>query len=175
MPDLRKFRLLALPALLAAAAFAREGDILQLTHPELEQMPIDTGEAEKRIEDIQYRVRHGELPKVRFDFDSARLRPESNPTLNAIAEVMLRFPQKKLLITAHTCRIGSEAYNYKLSLLRAKAVRDYLIRQGVRPPSIRYRGKGFSEPVADNGSPEGRRLNRRVEFHVLTRDWSAVY
>jgi len=60
-------------------------------------------------------------------------------------------------------------------LRRAKAVRDYLIKKGVQPSSMRYRGKGFSEPIADNGTPEGRERNRRVEFLLFTRDWSSVY
>ena len=172
----RRIYWLALPLLLAAAAYAREDRSLELEHPELEETHIvPADEAEKELGDINKRVQSGDLPRVQFDFDSAKLRPESLPTLDAIASLMLRYPFKKLLIDAHTCRIGSAAYNYKLSLRRAKSVRDYLIKKGVPPPGMRYRGKGYSEPIADNNYPAGRARNRRVEFHLVTRDWSSVY
>ena len=146
----RRIYWLALPLLLAAAAYAREDRSLELEHPELEETHIvPADEAEKELGDINKRVQSGDLPRVQFDFDSAKFRPESLPTLDAIASLMLRYPFKKLLIDAHTCRIGSAAYNYKLSLRRAKSVRDYLIEKGVPPPGMRYRGKGYSEPIAD--------------------------
>ena len=51
----------------------------------------------------------------------------------------------------------------------------YLVKQGVPPPSIQFRGKGADMPIADNKTEEGRRLNRRVEFTLVQRDWDAVY
>lgn len=165
-----------LPALLGAAGYAHDGAGLELEHPELEQthiMPPD--EAQKELKGIQDRVRNGDLPKIQFDFDSDKLRPESIPTLDAIADLLLRHPDRKLRVEAHTCRLGSEEYNLKLSTRRAKAVRDHLIQKGVPPPSIRFHGHGYSEPIADNGTPEGRARNRRVEFRLFTRDWSSVY
>jgi outer membrane protein OmpA-like peptidoglycan-associated protein len=161
---------------LMAAAPLQDGADLELEHPQLEQTRILPPEqAEGALKDIAERVRQGELPKVQFDFDSPVLREESFPTLDAIAHVMLQVPYMKMLITAHCCKIGTAKYNYKLSFRRAKSVRDYLIKKGVPPPSIRYRGKGYDEPIADNRTPEGRELNRRVEFHWITRNWSSVY
>jgi outer membrane protein OmpA-like peptidoglycan-associated protein len=79
------------------------------------------------------------------------------------------------MIRAHTCTIGSDKYNLNLSQRRAKSVKEWLVKQGVPPPYIRYRGLGYHVPVADNSTPEGREKNRRVEFRVTFRDWDSVY
>lgn len=71
--------------------------------------------------------------------------------------------------------MGSPEYNENLSVRRAKAVKAYLVKQGVPPPSIQFRGKGLTEPIADNKTEEGRSRNRRVEFTLVQRDWDAVY
>src|SRR5437870_2601978 len=139
---------LLLTALPPIAAYARDGVGLELEHPQLEQTRIlPPDDAQKELQSIQGRVRNGDLPKDQFDFDSIKLRTESLPTLDAIAELMLRYPQKKLMVEAHTCKIGSEGYNLKLSTRRAKAVRDYLIQKGVPPPSMRFHGHGYSLPI----------------------------
>lgn len=136
---------------------------------------------EKRLEPedemaiILERVKKGDLPTIQFEFDSEKLKPSSAPTLDAIADLMLRNPKMKLLVHAHTCTIGTKEYNLDLSERRAKSVKTYLTKKGVPPPSIRFRGKGFSEPIADNKTIEGRRLNRRVEFQLLRRWWSSIY
>src|SRR5205814_952796 len=111
-----------LPALFAGLVYAGDGAGLELEHPELEQTRIQPpDEAQKELKDIQNRVNHGDLPKVQFDFDSAKLLPESFSTLDAIVDLLLRHPDKKLRVEAHTCRIGSEQYNLKLSIRRARA------------------------------------------------------
>ncbi|MBI4425231.1 MAG: OmpA family protein [Elusimicrobia bacterium] len=131
--------------------------------------------AQEELEEIQGRIDRGDLPKVQFDFDSARLRPEAEPVLDLIADVLRRNPRLKLRITAHTCTIGTREYNLHLSRARAKSVKEGLTRRGIPPPSIRFYGKGPDEPVADNRTEEGRELNRRVEFHIVKRDWSSIY
>lgn len=131
--------------------------------------------AEEELALLQRRIDREDLPKVQFEFDSWKVRPESAPTLDLLADLLRRNPQLKLFIAAHTCAIGSEEYNLRLSQRRAKAVKGELVKRGIPPPSIRFRGKGFSEPVADNDTPEGREKNRRVEFKILKRWWSAVY
>ena len=69
-------------------------------------------------------------------------------------------------IGGHTDDVGSEADNLRLSESRAKAVRDYLILQGVPASGISSKGYGESRPRADNGTAEGRARNRRTEFRV---------
>ena len=136
---------------------------------------MDEIQASRELREIQARIDKRELPKVQFDFDSASIRPESYPTLNLIADLLLKKPHLKLRISAHTCTIGSFEYNMKLSERRAKSVKEYLAQQGAHPPSIRFKGYGYTQPVEDNSSEEGREKNRRVEFHIVKRDWGSVY
>lgn len=135
----------------------------------------ELADAQEELREIQRRVDKGDLPKVQFDFDSDALRPEATPTLEAIADLLRRNPRLKLVIFAHTCNLGSEAYNLRLSQRRAKSVKGYLAKRGVPPPAMRFHGKGFSQPIADNSTEEGRIKNRRVEFQLLRRWWSSVY
>jgi outer membrane protein OmpA-like peptidoglycan-associated protein len=130
--------------------------------------------ADRELKAIQARIERGELPKVQFNFDSAEVSPRSDKTLDVIADLMLKY-DVKLWVTAHTCSMGGESYNLELSGRRAKAVMDQLVRRGVEPPSIRYRGAGAAEPIADNETEEGRERNRRVEFRFTGRDWKTVY
>lgn len=148
----------------------------------VETLDIDARIEEENIQDpseeladIQKRIDRRDLPKIQFALDRWEVRRESYPTLDLIADLMLRHPQVKLMIFAHTCILGSKEYNLWLSEKRAKSVKEQLAKRGVPPPSIRFRGRGFSEPAADNSTEEGREKNRRVEFRLLRRWWSAVY
>lgn len=155
------------------SVFARESNIIQLDlRPEQEEKNPDPVE---ELAQIHKRILKGELPEIQFDLGSWKIRGESYPTLDLIADILLRNPRYKLLVFAHTCDIGTAQFNLEISLKRAKAVKGYLVRRGVPPPSIRFRGKGLSEPIADNSTQEGRTKNRRVEFKLLKRSWSSVY
>ena len=131
--------------------------------------------AQEELDAIQKRIDDGELPKIQFDLDSARIRREAEGALDLVAQVLLKNPRLKMRLTAHTCNLGSHEYNLQLSRARARAVKDALVRRGVPPPSIRFYGKSFDEPIADNDTEEGRERNRRVEFHIIRRDWSSIY
>ena len=136
-------------------------------------------EAERRareaLADIQRRVDTGDLPKIQFRFDSDEITADSYETLDLIADVVLSNPHLKVFVLAHTDSVGTDAYNQDLALRRAKSVKAYLVKRGIPPPSIRFHGYGFTRPLADNATDEGRAKNRRVEFRVTTRDWSSVY
>jgi OOP family OmpA-OmpF porin len=67
----------------------------------------------------------------------------------------------------HTDSVGSEAYNQKLSLRRAEAVKAYLVSKGIEANRVYTEGKGTKQPVADNKTTEGRAKNRRVEIEVV--------
>ena len=131
--------------------------------------------ADKELADIQKRIENGDLPKVQFDLDSAVIQPQSYNALDVIADLMLRYPDLKIKVTAHTCNLGSAEYNMTLSQKRAKSVKAYLVKQGVPPPSIRFKGMSLTAPRADNATEEGRVQNRRVEFRLVPRDWDSVY
>ena len=68
------------------------------------------------------------------------------------------------MITGHTDARGAEAWNLQLSLMRARSVADYLVAAGVGVERLRVDGKGSANPVADNNTEIGRRMNRRIEF-----------
>ncbi len=108
------------------------------------------------------------LSNIFFDFNSANLQQESYAELNQIVSFLKENPEVKIEISGHTDNIGSQEYNQKLSEQRAKAVVDYLIDHGISPDRLKYRGAGFSEPIASNDTPEGREKNRRVEFKVIS-------
>ena len=70
-------------------------------------------------------------------------------------------------ISGHTDNTGSDEINNKLSLERANAVKDYLLKGGIDTVRIRTKGYGKSKPKADNATEEGRQINRRVEIEIL--------
>lgn len=131
--------------------------------------------AREALADLERRVESGDMPKIQFEFDSAEITPESYPTLIVIAELLLKNPRLKLICLAHTDSVGTAEYNLDLSERRAESVKTFLVKQGVAPPSVRYRGMGYTVPIADNSTDAGRAKNRRVEFRVTYRDWQTVY
>jgi outer membrane protein OmpA-like peptidoglycan-associated protein len=107
------------------------------------------------------------LVGVNFEFDKATLMPESYPILFNALQVLNNNPDMKVEIGGHTDWIGTDAYNQNLSERRAKTVRDYLAAKGIDPKRLTIKGYGESDPIADNTTPEGRALNRRIEFKII--------
>jgi len=106
------------------------------------------------------------MPDVLFDFNKYTLKPAARERLARVSGIVLAYPDLKLEIEGHTDSIGSEEYNQTLSEKRAATVRDYLVSSGVSIANVVVRGLGKSDPVADNSSAAGRKLNRRVEMIV---------
>jgi outer membrane protein OmpA-like peptidoglycan-associated protein len=107
------------------------------------------------------------LEGVHFDFDKSDITPRATAILDRVAESMLAHPEVYFEIAGHTDSVGTFAYNYLLSARRARAVREYLVQQGV--PGYRMTAVGYGEglPIAPNATVEGRALNRRgVELRV---------
>jgi outer membrane protein OmpA-like peptidoglycan-associated protein len=100
---------------------------------------------------------------VLFRSDDAALLPSAERKLDQVAEVLRRAPDKSVVVEGFTDSRGSRAYNRRLSHARAESVRQYFISKGVPRERIEARGLGADLPVADNGTPEGRANNRRVE------------
>jgi OOP family OmpA-OmpF porin len=103
------------------------------------------------------------MNNIFFDFDKYSLRPESYHELNRWVEAFKKNPELKAEIQGHTCSIGTEEYNQKLSERRATAVINYLVKQGVAKSRLTMKGYGETRPAASNATPEGREKNRRVE------------
>lgn len=106
------------------------------------------------------------LGDVLFAFNKAELTPQAAPRLDKLAGFLRQFPDRRLLIEGYTDSVGSDSYNQDLSQRRAQSVRDALAQRGVDPSRITAMGYGKGFPVADNASPEGRAMNRRVEIVI---------
>lgn len=106
------------------------------------------------------------MPDVLFDFNKYTLKPEARERLAKISGIVLAYPDLKLDIEGHTDAIGSDEYNQTLSEKRADSVRGYLVSSGVVPDHVTAVGLGKSDPVADNATASGRKLNRRVDMVV---------
>jgi outer membrane protein OmpA-like peptidoglycan-associated protein len=102
-----------------------------------------------------------------FDLGKATLKPESGPELKRILQVMTENKSLVIEISGHTDNTGSDEINDKLSLERANAVKDNLLKGGIDTSRIRTKGYGKSKPKADNATEEGRQINRRVEIEIL--------
>lgn len=106
------------------------------------------------------------MPDVLFDFNKYTLKSAARERLARVSGIVLAYPDLKLEIEGHTDSIGADEYNQTLSEKRAATVRDYLVTSGVSTSNVVARGMGKTDPVADNRSAAGRRLNRRVEMIV---------
>jgi OmpA-OmpF porin, OOP family len=104
------------------------------------------------------------LNGVNFDFDKAKLRPESFAILDKAATTLKGWGDTKVEVAGHTDSVGTDEYNLDLSQRRAETVRAYLIDKGISVDRLTAKGYGESMPEADNGTTEGRFKNRRVEL-----------
>ncbi len=107
------------------------------------------------------------LENIYYDTNSAELRPESYAPLNELLLLLIDNPNITIEIGSHTDSKGDDDYNQKLSLKRAESVVDYLAAAGIARNRLASKGYGEANPVADNGSEEGRQLNRRTEFKIV--------
>jgi outer membrane protein OmpA-like peptidoglycan-associated protein len=106
--------------------------------------------------------------RIYFEFDTDTIRPVSMPLLDQVASVINQLPPElRVRIEGHCDDQGHPQYNLDLSFRRARAVVEYLVGRGVPRERLEYRGYGSQHPVAPNDTPEGRALNRRVEFTIL--------
>jgi len=105
--------------------------------------------------------------ETNFDFDKAVLKPEGKARLDDLVGKLKAVNLEVVIAIGHTDSIGSAAYNQKLSLRRANAVKAYLVSKGIEANRIYTEGKGKTQPIADNKTKEGRAKNRRVEIEVV--------
>ncbi|MEG1556389.1 MAG: OmpA family protein [Bacteroidales bacterium] len=107
------------------------------------------------------------LSNIFFDFNKSELKSESFVELDNLVHYLKKNGEIKIEIGGHTDNQGTDEYNNKLSLERAKSVYDYLISRGISPKQISYKGYGKSKPIASNDTEEGRAINRRTEFMIV--------
>lgn len=106
------------------------------------------------------------LRGVNFEFDSARLTPESKDILDQAAEVLKAYPDVDVDVEGHTDSIGPDEYNLGLSERRANSVKTYLMQKDISGGRMTPVGYGETIPIDTNDTEEGRANNRRVEFRV---------
>lgn len=134
-------------------SLAKEG--FREVHKDLYLVPIEIGAVVR-------------LNNVFFDFDKSDLRPESFVELDRVVKLLNENPAIKIEMSAHTDSKGSDDYNFRLSDDRARSVSAYIFSKGISPDRIISKGYGETKPVATNETDEGRQLNRRVEFTILS-------
>jgi len=139
------------------------------------ELPVAQAEPQEFI--VQKSVEPQELAKVEeplmvrarihFDFNKADIKKEYIPLLKEVAKVLKENPNINLRIEGYTDDIGTKAYNQKLALKRAMAVKDFLVKEGINPKRIQVVGFGKERYIAENTTPIGRLTNRRTEFIVI--------
>ena len=106
---------------------------------------------------------------ITFETDSYNLRSSFYPVLNSVGEVLARYGDTTIRVSGHTDNTGSRAYNQTLSERRADSVADYLVTREVVRGRMLVQGESYDQPIADNGTAEGRAANRRVELYILPK------
>ena len=107
------------------------------------------------------------LKGVTFATASAELIGDSRRVLDEVVATLRRNPELKLEVAGYTDNTGNHDYNVRLSQKRAESVRNYLVAQGIAADRLTAKGYGPADPVADNGSEDGRAANRRVALHII--------
>ena len=107
------------------------------------------------------------LRGLNFGFDSAQLAGDADQLVDVAGESLRSQPDVRVRIIGYTDATGADTYNQSLSERRADAVRRKLIAEGIAADRIEVEGRGESQPVASNETPDGQRQNRRVEFEIL--------
>jgi outer membrane protein OmpA-like peptidoglycan-associated protein/opacity protein-like surface antigen len=111
-----------------------------------------------------------ELTGIGFEHDSARIDQASAALLERAFQILRDNPALNVEISGHTSSEGNPQFNFDLSLRRARAVKDHLVKRGIVEGRMLTIGHGADVPVAENATDEGRRKNRRIEFRIVRAD-----
>jgi outer membrane protein OmpA-like peptidoglycan-associated protein len=136
------------------------GDDLKLKPMDVPDVPI---QLQKEEEEILKKA----FSNLEFETGKDIIKKESYAALDELAELMKKKPTWKLKLSGHTDNQGAPAANLKLSEKRAKAVKNYLMKKGIKEDRFKVEWFGQTKPIADNKTPEGRQKNRRVEMKII--------
>jgi len=142
-------------------------DELAVAVQEVKELPTYEEKKEELLSKIRDKL--DELlseERVQFRPGSAEILPESFPLLDRIVETLNMDTDSSVEISGHTDNLGDDLLNLDLSLRRAEVVRAYIVAHGIKSERLKATGYGEAYPIADNGTIEGRKINRRVEFKV---------
>lgn len=133
----------------------------------MEQATAGTGTVVSQTADNQLKL---SIPNdISFDTGRADIKPNLRPILDQFAQGLSQQTSMEVRIVGHTDSTGSDAINNPLSVNRAQSARDYLVARGVSSSRISIDGRGSREPVADNGTADGRARNRRIDIFLAER------
>jgi outer membrane protein OmpA-like peptidoglycan-associated protein len=105
-----------------------------------------------------------------FEFGKSSLSTAAKQNIDNLAASLNKYPNTDILVIGHTDDVGTDAFNDKLSLSRANAVKDYAQSKGVLTSRLKTSGKGESEPIVSNEDETGRAQNRRVEIVIVANE-----
>jgi hypothetical protein len=106
---------------------------------------------------------------LNFDTASNALTPESMPTVTALVAILKAYPNAQIRVVGYTDNQGDPAANVTLSNARAAAVKQQFVSGGIATERIATAGMGEQNPIADNGTAEGRAKNRRTELEIVKK------
>jgi OOP family OmpA-OmpF porin len=137
-------------------------------NPEYTTGALYTVKATERIETIsETKIIGMKVDSVLFDFDKASVRTEFVDEVDSLGSFLSKNPSAYVLLEGYTDSVGPEDYNLGLSLRRAESIANYLMdNYNITDDRIVVNYYGEANPAADNGTSEGRRMNRRVEVAV---------
>jgi len=153
---------------------AAEAEIVESERMDKDKVAVDIADEIRRLDIPEVSVRVVDegitisLDDIQFYPESSRMLPGEKEKLDKIVDILKRYQDRDIMVGGHTARAGTEESSMKLSVERASVVADYLIEKKARARErVVVRGFGSGRPVADNGTEEGRKKNRRVEITIL--------
>ena len=152
--------------------------------PNESQEPVESNESQEAVEpdELQERIHSSggdialssdslglklSLPNIQFEPDSTDLLSGERGRIQTLAEILKQAPDRRFLIVGHTADVGRPQGQKELSEARASRIAELLAAEGIPPGTMRYEGRGGTEAIGDNATPEGRAQNRRVEVIIL--------
>ena len=108
------------------------------------------------------------LHNIFFVRSQAELLSQSHYELDKLVSILKEYPSLKIELGGHTDNLGQSSLNFDLSLRRVDTVKEYLVSKGIAPERLHTKGYGDTQPIARNDRELSRRLNRRVEFTILS-------
>jgi outer membrane protein OmpA-like peptidoglycan-associated protein len=130
------------------------------------QKDIEGAKVERVGEGIKITFDSGIL----FDVNKSTLTEQAKTNVSKLSTILNKYPDTNILVEGHTDATGTEEYNQRLSEQRATSVASFAKGAGVAPARFTTMGYGEKQPIADNSSVEGKKLNRRVEIAIFAND-----
>ena len=119
------------------------------------------------IEESVQEILNTAFENLEFETGKDIIKDESLPSLSELADVLVKKPEWKLQIAGHTDNVGPAQSNLILSKKRAESVKKFMISKGIDASRLSTLYFGETDPIADNGTAEGRQKNRRVEMTII--------